>query len=268
MVAVQGLAVTRHGTSNNTTTPTLVLMHFLGGSQREWDEVLPLLGPDQLSVTLDMPGFGGSADISGYTVAEMADSVEATIRELNLKHYILVGHSMSGKVAAVVARRAQDREDRNLTGLVLIAPSPPSPEPMTEEKREGMIASLGHRHEGDFARACKYITRNEERDISRDVEHRAAHEVLRMNRNAWVAWLTGGSKEDWTERVGLLTMPALVIAGENDASLGPDSQRKFTLPHLANGRIEVVEGCSHLVPMERPSQLATLLSNFVRSLIR
>ncbi len=268
MVAVQGLAVTRHATSNNTTTPTLVLMHFLGGSQREWDEVLPLLGPDQLSVTLDMPGFGGSADISGYTVAEMADSVEATIRELNLKQYILVGHSMSGKVAAVVARRAQDREDQDLAGLVLIAPSPPSPEPMTEEKREGMIASLGHQHEGDFARACKYITRNEERDISKEVEHRAAHEVLRMNRNAWVAWLTGGSKEDWTERVGLLTMPALVVAGENDASLGPDSQRKFTLPHLANGRIEVVEGCSHLVPMERPSQLATLLSNFVRSLIR
>jgi pimeloyl-ACP methyl ester carboxylesterase len=198
----------------------------------------------------------------------MADSVEATVRDLKLQQYVLVGHSMSGKVATVLARRAQDRKAKDLVGLILIAPSPPSPEPMTEEKREGMLASLGQQHEGDFDRARKYITRNEERDIAKPVEQRAAHEVLRMNRAAWRAWLNGGSKEDWTDRVGLLTLPALVVAGQKDASLGPDSQRKFTLPHLAQGRIEVVPNCSHLVPMERPVQLAAILSNFVRGLIR
>ena len=58
-----------------------------------------------------------------------------------------MGHSMSGKVSMVLARRAQDAgyatvladpqsAGLGLRGLVLVAPSPPSPEPMTDEKRQ------------------------------------------------------------------------------------------------------------------------------------
>ena len=130
-----------------------------------------------------------------------------------------------------------------------------------------MKGSLGGApEEGDLAKALKYITRNEERDIRPAVEERAAREVLRMNRTAWVAWLEGGSTEDWAERVGVLTVPALVVAGEKDASLGPKQQRELTLPHLGKGRITVVKGCSHLVPMERPEAMAEMLREFVAAL--
>ena len=252
--------------------PTLVMMHFLGGSGREWDEVVALLGPAYRTLRVDLPGFGGSAEETGYGVEEMADAVHAAIATAGLQRYVLVGHSMSGKVSMVLARRAQDagfsvEADSGLKGLVLVAPSPPGPEPMTEEKRAGMIASLGGPPaEGDFAKALKYITRNEERDIRPLVEERAANEVLRMNRTAWVAWVTKGSKEDWAERVGVLTVPALVVAGEKDASLGPKQQREVTLPHLGKGKIKVVKGCSHLVPMERPEAMAEMLREFVEGL--
>ena len=248
------------------------MMHFLGGSTREWDEVVALLGPEYRTVRVDLPGFGGSAGETGYSVSEMADAVHAAIVAAGLEEYVLVGHSMSGKVSMVLARRAQDagyrgKEHCGLRGLVLVAPSPPSPEPMSEEKRSAMLASLGGAPaEGDFAKALKYITRNEERDIRPAVEERAANEVLRMNRTAWVAWVQGGSKEDWAERVGVLTVPALVVAGEKDASLGPKQQREVTLPHLGKGKIAVVKGCSHLVPMERPEAMAGLLRDFVVAL--
>ena len=258
--------------------PALVMMHFLGGSTREWDEVVALLGPEYKTVRIDLPGFGGSAGETGYTVSAMADAVHEAVCAAGVEEYVLVGHSMSGKVSMVLARRAQDAGfaraaekgcsgGLKLRGLVLVAPSPPSPEPMTEEKRSGMIASLGGAPaEGDFARALKYITRNEERDIRPAVEERAAREVLRMNRTAWVAWVTGGSKEDWAERVGVLTVPALVVAGEKDASLGPKQQRELTLPHLGKGKISVVKGCSHLVPMERPEAMAEMLREFCAAL--
>ena len=263
-VTVQGSDESKH--------PALVMMHFLGGSTREWDEVVTLLGPDYKTVRVDLPGFGGSAGETGYSVGAMADAVHEAIRTAGLAEYVLVGHSMSGKVSMVLARRAQDAgfdrlADCALRGLVLVAPSPPSPEPMTEEKRSTMIGSLGGAPaEGDFARALKYITRNEERDIRPAVEERAANEVLKMNRTAWVAWLEGGSKEDWAARVGVLTVPALVVAGEKDASLGPKQQRAVTLPHLGKGRIAVVKGCSHLVPMERPEAMAGMLRDFVAAL--
>ena len=260
-------------TQNRTNRSTLVLMHFLGGSTREWDEVVALLGEETPWIALDMPGFGGAAGETGYTVAEMADYVEAQIARRGLTNYVLVGHSMSGKVAAVIARRHADRlmGDRGdagatLTGMVLLAPSPPGPEPMGDEKRNGMLELLGEYHDDDGVRARRYITKNEQRDLQKGVEDRAVGEVLRMNRAAWVAWLNGGSKEDWADRVGVLSLPVVVAVGGTDASLGTAQQREVTLPHFSQGRLVTLAGCSHLIPMERPKETAELLQEFVAEL--
>ena len=75
--------------------PTLVLMHFLGGSGREWDEVVQALGAGYPVLRVDLPGFGDSADETGYDVSAMADFVETRVRGLG--RYVLVGHSMSGQ---------------------------------------------------------------------------------------------------------------------------------------------------------------------------
>ena len=143
---------------------------------------------------------------------------------------------------------------------------------MTEEKRGGMIALLGERREfdpaGERARARSYITKNEERDLPAAVEERAAQEVLRMNRTAWVAWVARGSREDWSERVGMLELPVLVVAGEKDSSLGPEVQKRVTMPHLAQGEMRTVKGCSHLVPMERPEELAEMMREFTHRVAR
>jgi pimeloyl-ACP methyl ester carboxylesterase len=246
--------------------PTLVLMHFLGGSTREWDEVLALLRDQFRIVLLDMPGFGDSGGVTGYSIAEMADALEAAVREHVKGRYILVGHSMSGKVAMVTARRALDRADKRLAGLLLVAPSPPCPEPMSDDKRSMMIGLLGERHEDDRRRARQYITKSELRDIPPEIEERASMEVLRMNRTAWTAWVTKGSREDWAEFVGVLDLPALVVAGDKDNSLGPEQQASFTMHHLSQGKMRVVPNCSHLVPMECPPVMAALLKEFAEKL--
>ena len=270
------------GTAGDT---ALVLMHFLGGSAREWDEVVSLFGDGIRTVAVDLPGFGGSASVPGYTVEQMADSVEYLLGTLNLGRYVLVGHSMSGKVAAVLARRFADRkltaasdahgvthgtihtEQLNgFAGLVLVAPSPPQPEPMAEDKRAQMLANLGETKEGDRKRARAYITKQEERDIPELVLERAVGEVLKMSRPAWVAWLEHGSKEDWADRVGILELPAMIVAGEKDRSLGADQQRATTLRHLPHAELKIVPGCSHLIPMERPQEMAALLRGFLAGL--
>ena len=263
----------------------LVLMHFLGGSGREWDEVVGFLGEEVRTVAVDLPGFGESAELGGYSVEHMADAVEDLLGSLKLGRYVLVGHSMSGKVSVVLARRFADRAQGasmeshgsahgtihaerldGMEGLVLVAPSPSGPEPMADGKREQMLENLGEAKEGDRKRARAYITKNEERDIAEDVLERAVNEVLKMKRAAWVAWLEHGSREDWAERVGVLELPAMVIAGEKDRSLGPEQQRVVTMPHLSRAQLCVVAGCSHLIPMERPEQMAKLLREFVGSL--
>jgi pimeloyl-ACP methyl ester carboxylesterase len=243
---------------------TLVLMHFLGGSSLEWLEVQAALAGKLRTIALDLPGFGTAGEVTGYSVTEMADYVGSKLASFNLKSYVLVGHSMSGKVAAVIARRVKNSgASHMLRGIILVAPSPPSPEPMTDEKRGAMIASLGELHRDDLAHATSYIDRNSAKDLPKQIQQRTANEVLRMNRTAWTAWLARGSKEDWSERVGILDLPSLVIAGAKDEGLGPEAQRRHTMPHLGRGRMMVVENCSHLVPLEYPDALAKLLVQFV-----
>jgi pimeloyl-ACP methyl ester carboxylesterase len=248
---------------NATEKPALVLMHFLGGSGREWDEVVTMLGGKYETLRVDLPGFGGSADVPGYSVDEMADAVQRTIDQEGIGRFVLVGHSMSGKVAMVLARREAFVPGSRLAGLVLVAPSPPSPEPMGDNKRTMMLDLLGEQHEDDTARARQYITKNELRDIPVAVEERASSEVLKMNRAAWVAWIERGSREDFGERVGVLDLPAVVLAGEKDLSLGPKQQIELTLRHLRCGKLVTVPGCSHLIPMECPAVMASTLRDFL-----
>ena len=47
---------------------------------------------------MDAPGHGEARDVPGYTMGEMATQFAATINDLGLTDYVLVGHSMTGKV--------------------------------------------------------------------------------------------------------------------------------------------------------------------------
>jgi pimeloyl-ACP methyl ester carboxylesterase len=50
----------------------------------------------------------------------MADDVESVLGALDLRRYMLVGHSMAGKVTQIVAARRPG----GLGGLLLVAPAP------------------------------------------------------------------------------------------------------------------------------------------------
>jgi pimeloyl-ACP methyl ester carboxylesterase len=113
----------------------LIFLHYFGGSQREWRHVTPLLADRYRCVTADMPGFGEAADVRGYSVAEMCAAVQALVLHFAPSSVVLVAHSLSGKVAMVLA----SSPPANLQRLVLVAPSPLQPEPMTAEARTTMI---------------------------------------------------------------------------------------------------------------------------------
>jgi pimeloyl-ACP methyl ester carboxylesterase len=64
------------------------------------------------------------------------------IKELDIKRYVLVGHSLGGKISQLIASRRPE----GLVGLVLVAPAPPTPLRFPDEMRETQI------HAYDIAR--------------------------------------------------------------------------------------------------------------------
>ncbi|MEG8047467.1 alpha/beta fold hydrolase [Sphingomonas aerolata] len=115
------------------TPPTLLFLHALGASAREWQQVADHLS-DHDCVALDLPGFGDAADTGHADVGTMTDWLAQEIRARDLTACVLVGHSMGGKIATLVAARAAAGEPglANILGVVLVAASPPRPNRWTK----------------------------------------------------------------------------------------------------------------------------------------
>ena len=247
------------------TPATVFCLHFLGGSAREWHAVAGALGGEVRCAGIDLPGFGDAAAVPGYDVAAMAAHVAGAIRAAAAEgRWFLAGHSMGAKVAAALARRVTDGEEAlpGLAGLVLLAGSPPSPEPMAEERRQDMLGWFRGDAASSAAEAARFIDANATRLSAAD-RALAEQDVLRMNPAAWRAWLDSGSKEDWSARIGTLPLPALVLAGADDADLGPEAQRRLNLPHYARAELVALPGAKHLLPLEAAAEVATLIRRFV-----
>ena len=246
--------------------PTLFCLHFLGGSAQSWRHLARRLDPHVRCVLIDLPGFGDAAALPGYAVAEMVETVAKTIRADAPRRWMLAGHSMGCKVAAVLARNAEDGAEGlgGLNGLVLVSGSPPSPEPMSDERRQMMLGWFANGDETSRAEATQFIQQASGKPLGTDAQEHAVGDVLRTNPNAWRAWLETGSREDWSEHVGVLRTPALIIAGADDADLGPQAQQSLMARHFAHSRLVAMPDTGHLLPLEWPDRLARLIEDHIR----
>ncbi|GGR20004.1 alpha/beta fold hydrolase [Deinococcus ruber] len=235
--------------------PVPVLLHGFGTSRRLWRAVLPLLEPGALA--FDLPGFNDAAEDGRVTVDGMADAVLEGIRAAQLQRFVLIGHSMGGKVAAVVA----SRRPLGLGGLMLIAPSPPSPEPMTARQRADLKALCGDA-EG-LREHYRQITR---RPLTEATLSELIQDGLRASRVAWNAWPDSGSRENRSDDALRIDVPVSILTSPDDPVITPDVVAGQLQPLFPHARFQGSKGSGHLLPLEVPAKVATALSNFLEEL--
>jgi pimeloyl-ACP methyl ester carboxylesterase len=86
--------------------PTVLLIHGLGCSLKYWACVFDEKElADYRIIALDLPGFGMSEkpDTYNYSLLSQADIVFAFIEALNIQNCTLIGHSMGGSIAILLA---------------------------------------------------------------------------------------------------------------------------------------------------------------------
>ena len=237
--------------------PILILLHFFGSSHREWHHVVGTLQAKFRCVAADMPGFGDAANVQGYTVQRMAEQVCELVQHFAPAPVVLVGHSMGGKVTMVVA----SDPPANLTGIVLVAPSPLTPEPMHGKTRMVMARGNQSRKQAEI-----FVHGGAHRPLSAEDLQLGIEDVMRANDAAWKAWPQSGTREDWSMDITEITLPSLLVVGECDSSIPLAYQREHTLPILRNGQLEVIADAAHLLPFEAPDRLSDLIGDFANSM--
>ena len=229
---------------------TYLALHYWAGAGHEFGQLRHLLPTGTQLLAPDLPGFGGAAAPAGfdYSVDSYADWVTAFILERHLAEYVLVGHSMGGKIALALAAR----QPTGLCGLVLLSPSPPSPEPISDQDRAASLAAYGQP-----AAAEKTFANITNRPLPAEVRAQVITDNLRTSQAAWNAWLAHGSKEDISGRMPAILVPCRLLVGADDRAITPDTQRRQTLPLLPGGTpFTVVPGAGHLLPYEAAQECA------------
>jgi len=219
----------------------LVFLHYFGGSSRTWGPVMDALAPRRC-LAPDARGWGDSdAPAGGYAVADMAGDVAELIAALGLTRYTLVGHSMGGKAAQVLAAR----RPVGLARLLLVAPSPLSPEPMTDEARAKMRAAWG-----DGSASRETLATIAKLPLGEGAGAMVIADTLRASRVAWEAWADRGSREDLSGRAAEIAVPTFVLAGAADPILPPDVLRGAVVEKISGATLLAVPGAGHLLPLE------------------
>ena len=241
------LNYTRKGGGNS---KTLVFLHYFGGSSQTWSMVTDALADDFHCVAIDLGGFGNSpTTVWEVSVHEHAEYVVNLLKELEIVDYTLIGHSMGGKIAAYIASK-----QTNVNALILVAPSPPTPEPMDDTKRQEMLDMFG-----DRAAIEALIHKITAKPLSEPLFEKTVLEHLQISEMGWTSWLEKGSREDISVKMADITIPVTVISGSKDPNFSTKFLKNEFSQYFPEATFIEIKGSGHIIPLETPSELADLI---------
>ena len=237
-------------------TPTLVFLHYWGGSSRTWWPVIELLSQTNRCVAIDFRGWGWSGkEATDYRLETLTDDVIGVINHLGLEDFIVLGHSMGGKVAQLVAAR----RPKGLGRLILFAPAPPTPLEVPESERRG-YPMLYETREG----AEMVIGNMTPHPLADRYREQVIEDSLRGAPGARRAWPEQGMIQDISEATSAISIPVHIIVGRDDPVEPEASLRAAFGKVLRYVSFTILPGAGHMAPLEKPAELAELI-RFLKS---
>ncbi|KAF3015847.1 hypothetical protein E8E14_006371 [Neopestalotiopsis sp. 37M] len=230
--------------------PTLVFLHFWGGSSKTWLPVISLLSPTYPTMAIDFRGWGGSTGpdhASAYSISDLANDVRQIIRQKVIGDYILIGHSMGAKVALLMAGTHSSEP-------------PPTPLILPDDMREQQIRAY------DNAESAEFVTRHvlTASPLEQPVVDVLVRDMLQGNRHARAAWPAYAMREDILSDDWRVDAPCLVLAAENDRVEPADRVRSEVLQRLPHAQFDVIQGSGHLAPVEAPRTIVESVQKFLQ----
>jgi N-formylmaleamate deformylase len=236
----------------------LVLLHGLAGNGACWSPLARSLEGEFDVVMPDARGHGkSSAPLHGYRYDDHARDVVSLIRGLGLVGPILLGHSMGGMTAALVASQL----GRVISGVILADPTFLSP----ERQREIYDSDVAAQHR-------RLLSLNKD-DMLAEARTRHAHrsseivgllsEARLQTRMSAFDVLTPPSPE-YHQLVSSICVPILLIIADVGAVVSLETAREL---QSLNPRVRVgqIQNAGHGVPFDQPERFEAVVRSFLRS---
>lgn len=237
-----------HGTVHKGPSgPPIVLLHSLAMDASLWDEHVGELTQMARVVTCDLPGHGLSHGTKDVSIEEMADEVVAFLDSRLSGPVILVGLSLGGCVAQSLATR----HPAAVVGLLLADTTPwygpRAPQEWEARAERARDAGLGDLAEFQLARWFSPTFLGKRPHLAQRLL-----EIFQANDlDSYMATCRAMGHMDLRPGIGNISVPTTVLVGEIDPAT-PVRSAKDLAARIRGARLRVVNGCSHLSPIEAP----------------
>jgi esterase len=241
----------------------LVILHGLYGNQGNWSTHARQLALHYEVHVLDARNHGQSPWADSMQLAQMAADVAETMDSLRLPTAHLLGHSMGGKMAMLLALQQPQR----VRSLVVVDIAPVAYARGVDTVLDALVsldlAQLGSRGDAD-AILAERITSKAVRDfLLANLQRSPEGFQWRINLpviRQYFAELTG-----WPELERTYAGPTLFIRGEASDYILPEHYAAMRR-HFPNGTLKTVANAGHWVHSEKPEAVQRLVGNFLAGL--
>jgi pimeloyl-ACP methyl ester carboxylesterase len=236
--------------AEDTSRLPLVLIHGAGGDHLSWPSQLRRL-PGCRVFAPDLPGHGKSRGHAFQRVGELGQLLVEWLLELGLSSFFLAGHSLGGAAALWIAQHHPDL----IRGLILISTGASLPVNLT------LIEELATPQGFPIAveKVCRWsFSPAADPRLVEAVQKamlKTRPSVLGADFRACDAW-------DMEGQLAEVGAPTLILVGEND-KMTPVRFSEELQQGIRDAELAVVPGAGHMLPLERPDEVARLLRGFL-----
>ena len=250
-VEVKGRSI-RHLKRGENGSP-VVLIHGFGGDLNNWLFNHEALAAQHVVYALDLPGHGGSTkQVEPGDLEELAGVVVGFLEAVGVPKAHLVGHSMGGAIALIVAKN----HPQQVQSLALIGSAGLGSE-IDASYLEGFVSAQKRKdlkpHLQKLFSNPALITRQFVEDVLRFKRIDGVKTALEAIAGQLCS--QGQQSVQLGDQLADIDIPRLVIWGDEDQII-PASHGQGLAPAV---RSEVLPGAGHMVQMEAPAQVNRLL---------
>lgn len=242
----------------------VVLLHGFPHNRTLWSPQLDFPMSGIYRLTPDLPGFGESSAIEEPSVESWSDWLVALLDTMELDKVVLGGLSMGGYVTLAFWRRYPER----VRGLILADTKSGADSAEGKKKRlemQELVAANGSGAVADqMITGMVGKTTREQRPavvatldaMMRKASPKGVHDALDVMRN----------RPDSTPFLPRITVPTLIICGDEDVLTPPDESRAMARD-IPDSHLEIVPKAGHASNLEAPDTFSGLLMAFVQAKI-